>query len=193
MAKIKLAVDASKLLGVPKYTPIIHSERKFNTMNENNNVNMSAPWNILFKQIKELFKYDSEITVCYTEEEPYIIDILVDSEDKFNALTQLMPPEKEFGNVKVQIRVVSSNKEKTDRELFETLFKGNQIFSRVISSKLPTGDEIGFVMFQPWVAQYYADNLRDPFGNNNELYADIAREVFGPRDGMQYSTIPIQE
>lgn len=162
-------------------------------MNENTNVKLSSPWDIFVKQLKELFKYDPDIKVLYTDEEPYKIDILVDSEDKYIALTQLMPPEKEFGNVKIQINIVPSNKEKTDRELFETLFKENPVFSKVVSSKLPTGEEIGFVLFQPWVAQYYADNLRDPYGNNNELYADIAREVFGPRDGMQYSTSLVKE
>ena len=162
-------------------------------MNENMNVKLSAPWDIFFKQIFELFRYDNDIAVTHTEDDPYRITILVNSADKYNALLQLMPTEKEFGNVTVSIDIVPSNKEKSDRELLETLFKGNQIFSKVVSSKLPTGDEINFVMFLPWVAQYYADNLRDPYGNNNELYADIAREVFGSRNNLQYSTALMRE
>lgn len=150
---------------------------------------LSSPWDIFVKQLKELFKDDPDITVVlFTEEEPYIIDILVDSEDKYNALTQLMPPEKEFGNVKVHIRVVPSNKEKTDADLFAILFKDNPVLRGIVPRTLPAGDEINFLMFKPEVAQYYADNLMDPYGNNNELYADIAREVFGNRDGIQYST-----
>lgn len=157
-------------------------------MNENTNAKLSSPWDIFVKQLKELFKDDPDIAVLFTEEEPYIIDLLVDSEDKYNALTQLMPPEKEFGNVKVQIRVVPSNKEKSELELFEILFKNNPVLCETIERTLPDGDVIGHLMFKPKVAQYYADNITDPYGNNNELYADIAREVFGERDGLYYNT-----
>lgn len=159
-------------------------------MIENNKIGFGlfSPWDIFVKQLKELFKDDHDITVLFTEEEPYIIDLLVDSEDKYNALTQLIPPEKEFGNVKVQIRVVPSNKEKTDVDLFVVLFKDNPVLRGIVPRTLPSSDEINYLMFKPEVAQYYADNLRDPYGNNNELYADIAREVFGDRDGIQYST-----
>lgn len=157
-------------------------------MNENANVKLASPWNIFVKRIEKLFEFDSGIKVCHTDEEPYKVDILVDSEDKCNALMQLMPPEKEFGNVTIQINIIPSNKKKTDRELFEILFKGNMIFFEVTSGKLPARDEIDFVMFKPWVAQYYADNLMDPYGNNNELYADVAREVFGSRGMIQYGT-----
>lgn len=187
MAKLQCLVDPNTLVGALHGEPIIYNERTNNAMSENNNIKMASPWNIFAKRIHELFKYDDDIHVLYSDEDPYHIQIMVDSEDKYNALTQLMPPEKEFGNVKVQIDVVPSNKEKTDRELFETLFDGNPIFSNVITNKLPTGDEINFVMFKPYVVQYYVDNLRDPYGNNNELYGDIAEEVFGTRDGVQYS------
>lgn len=159
-------------------------------MNENTNVKLSSPWDIFVKQLKELFGYDRDIKVLYTDEEPYKIDILVDSEDKYNALTQLMPPEKEFGNVKVQINIFASNKEKNDCDLFAILFKDNPILRGIVPRTLPAGDEINYLMFNPEVAQYYADNLMDPYGNNNELYADIARTVFGNRDGIQYSTWP---
>lgn len=159
-------------------------------MVENNKIGygLSSPWVIFYKQLKELFKNDRDITICFTEEEPYIIDILVDSEDKYNALTQLMPPEREFGNVKVQIRVVPSNEEKNDCDLFAILFRDNPILRGIVPRTLPAGDEINYLMFKPEVAQYYADNLMDPYGNNNELYADIAHAVFGDRDGIRYST-----
>lgn len=162
-------------------------------MNENTNVKLSSPLVIFFKQLCKLFMHDPDINIQWedTEGKDYenrAIEILVDSEDKYNALTQLMPPKKEFGNVKVQIRVVPSNKEKTELELFEILFKNNPVFCETIERTLPAGDVIGHLMFRPKVAQYYADNITDPYGNNNELYADIAREVFGERDGLYYNT-----
>lgn len=157
-------------------------------MSEKKNVSMAAPWAIFYKRLCQLFRYDSDITVYLTEEEPYKINILVESKDKYNALMQLMPSEKEFGNVKVQINVVPSNGKKTDRDLFEILFKDNDALEAIIPRKLPAGDEIYYLMFAPKVVQYYADNLMDPYGNNNDLYADIAREVFGVRDGIQYGT-----
>lgn len=151
-------------------------------------VKLSTPWTIFMEKMKKLFEGDKDITVTYDDTDIHMIKVLVDSQDKYEALVKLLPTMKEFGNVKVLINVVPSNKTKTRRELFETLFKDNPAFSNIVTRKIMGDSTVDYIMFKPRVAQYYADNLSDPYGNNSELYADIAREVFEDNGGTMYST-----
>ena len=152
-------------------------------------VKLSTPWTIFTEKMKKLFEGDKDITVTYDDDDIRMIKVLVDSQDKYEALVKLLPTMKEFGNVKVLINVVPSNKTKTKRELFETLFRDNPVFSNVTTRKMVDGALVDYVMFKPDIAQYYADNISDPYGNNNELYADIAREVFEGNGDVMYSTV----
>lgn len=151
-------------------------------------VKLSTPWTIFVEKMKKLFEGDKDITVTYDDTDIHMIKVLVDSQDKYEALVKLLPTIKDFGNVKVLVNVVPSNKTKTRRELFETLFKDNPVFSKIFIQKMKDGSVINYVMFEPDIAQYYADNISDPYGNNNELYADIAREVFEDNGDVMYST-----
>lgn len=156
----------------------------------NTNMKLSAPWDIFAKRMRKLFEGDSDITIEHDDTDIPMIRVLVDSQDKYEALTKLLPSIVEFGNVKILINVVPSNKEKTYRELFETLFEGNPAFSNVIGKYVDVAGKVfaEYVMFKPKIAQYYADNLMDPYGNNNELYANIAKDVFRPIEGIRYGT-----
>lgn len=155
---------------------------------ENIELKLSAPWHVFAEKMKTLFEGDKDITVTCADDDIHMIKVLVDSQDKYEALVKLLPTIKEFGNVKVLINVVPSNKTKTRRELFETLFKDNPVFSTILTKMTPADIEATYVMFKPKVAKYYADNLSDPWGYNNELYADIAREVFDDAVGIMFST-----
>ena len=155
---------------------------------ENIELKLSTPWTIFTEKMKALLEGDKDITVAYDDTDIPMIKVLVDSQDKYEALVKLLPTMKEFGNVKVLINVVPSNKTKTRRELFETLFKDNPVFSTILTRMTPADIEATYVMFKPEVAKYYADNLSDPWGYNNELYADIAREVFSDQAGIMFST-----
>ena len=151
-------------------------------------VKLSAPWHIFAEKMKKLFEGDKDITVTYTDDNIHMINVLVDSQDKYEALVKLLPTMKEFGNVKVLIDVVPSNKTKTRRELFETLLKDNPVFSCIFTTKTPDDTEIDYVMFKPKIASYYADNLQNPWGYNSELYENIAREVFEDTEGVMFTT-----
>ena len=158
-------------------------------MNNNEKVNMSSPWVIFSKQMEKLFEGDRDISVLYDDSDIKKITLYVDNQDKYEALAKLIPTVKEFGNVKLLINVLPSNRKKCDLELFKIAFKDNPAFANIVTRVLPDGETyIGYVLFKPEVAQYYADNLLDPYGNNNELYADIAKEVFGNKDGIRFST-----
>lgn len=149
---------------------------------------LSTPWAIFTEKMKKLFEGDKDITVTYGDGNIHMIKVLVDSQDKYEALVKLLPTIKDFGDVKVLINVVPSNKTKTRRELFETLFKDNPVFSTILTKMTPADIEATYVMFKPKVARYYADNLSDPWGYNNELYADIAKEIFDDAAGIMFST-----
>jgi len=149
---------------------------------------LATPWTIFTEKMKKLFEGDKDITVTYNDDDIPMIKVLVDSQDKYEALVKLLPTMKEFGNVKVLINVVPSNKTKTRRELLDTLFKDNPVFSTILTSMTHADIEATYVMFKPKIASYFADNLQNPWGYNNELYADIAREVFSDQAGIMFST-----
>lgn len=155
---------------------------------ENVEIKLSAPWHIFTEKMKKLFEGDKDIAIEYDDTDIHMIRVLVDSQDKYEALVKLLPTTKKFGNVNVLINVIPSNKAKTKIELFETLFKDNPVFSDILTMETPDGTDIDYVMFKPKVASYYADNLQNPWGCNNELYENIAREVFSDTDGIMFST-----
>lgn len=165
---------------------------------------LSSPWVIFYKEINAMFEYDPEIKVVFDEEEN-IVKLYVDNPDKADALSQILPKEKEFGAVTLKIEVVPANKEATERanvanklrtvlrgngELIENALIGNPAF---VYSKTITGvftNPITYIVFMNKVVQYYTDSLSDINGVTSTLYQDIAKDIFLPFDGIFYCTVP---
>lgn len=157
---------------------------------------LSPGWCIRYSQIAALFKYDPEVHVIF-DEDNYEIKLYVDDDDKASALATLLPDEYDFGNVTLKVQVVPANgKEVTlinDNtsldELFETAFCGNGafVFAKTVNGVMLL-DGITYVVFNKQVVQYYTDNLSDYFGNCSTLYQEIAKDVFGERPNLYYST-----
>ena len=158
---------------------------------------LSPPWCQRYSQIAALFKYDSEVHVIF-DEDNYEVKLYVDDDNKAAALTVLLPEEYEFGNIRLKVQVVPANGDNADAnidedtpldELFELAFSGNGAFSfaKTIHGVMLL-DGITYVVFNKQVVQYYTDNLSDYFGNCSTLYQDIAKDVFGERQNLYYST-----
>ncbi len=144
-------------------------------------MNLSAPWNLFYNKLQELFKNDPEIHMEFKDEKG--INLYVDSQDKAEALEVLLPATKSFGNVTVSINVIPANSETyNDLQLFEKAFKGNPIFVTTEEISLPTGDEIKAVVFKKEVAQYYSDDISQNRGYTSTLYQHLANEVFNKTD-----------
>ena len=160
-------------------------------INKDKNVKLAPPWSIFFEELYAMFVNDPDVIVrdMGIEDDIYKIEMLVDSIDKAEALSILIPAEKKFGNITVKVNVVPPNhKEMTHAELYRKAFRDNLAVDRVLDSALPTGDPMVYIEFSKEVVQFYADNLRDPEGFKSTLYQDIAKDIFEGKPGVCYCT-----
>lgn len=143
-------------------------------------VGLSAPWDNFYSEIVELFGIDPDIHNISFDREDYIINLYVDNQEKYEALSAILPRAKTFGNVTVEIVVVPANSVNgmTDKELFEKAFEGNPAFSRSESIEGFFTNPITYVVFKPEVVQYHNDDIGDIDGKCTTLYKEIAKNVF---------------
>ena len=149
---------------------------------------LSPPWVILYREIEALFKDDPEVRVIFDEDE-IEIKLYVENAEKADALTQLLPAEKEFGNVTAKITVIPANALSSSKlSLYLAAFKGNPALSYVQTVHGIYTNDINYVVFRNKVVQYWTDNLRDINGLCSTLYQEIAKDVFGESEGIFFCT-----
>ena len=149
---------------------------------------LTPPWVEYYNKVNALFGQDPDILVEYDEDER-IINLKVNGQDKADALMQLLPTEKWFGNIVVKVNVIPANKMPQKIDLFKKAFEGNPIFSYAISVDTGmTSNTFNFVVFKHLICQIWQDNLGDINGNVTTLYEDLAREIFEDVDGILYNT-----
>lgn len=154
-------------------------------------IKMSAPWDIFYREINELFKEDPTIKVVY-DEETKEIKLYVQSPLKATALNELLPPEMEYGNVSQKITVVPANGFSVNgtegANKFAIAFNGNPVLSRIVTSGEIFSIPFTYVVFRKEVVQYFNDDLGDVNGQCSTLYQEIAKNVFGTVDGVYFCT-----
>ena len=151
-------------------------------------VRLSPPWVTYAKELQELFRYDPEVVVKFNEEDS-TVKLYVDNTDKANALTELLKPCQEFGNVTVRVEVYPANMEyKTPLDLMKTAFKGNSVCSQIKTVEDAFGNKFNYVAFDYKVAQFFNDDMSDLNGNKTMLYKDVAEDVFKEHDGIFFCT-----
>ena len=92
-------------------------------------LNLASPWVIFYHEVQALFEKDEDIKITF-DEENYVIKLYVTGTDKAAALEELLPQEKDFGNITLKIEVIPANNENpTFKELYERALTGNPIFS----------------------------------------------------------------
>lgn len=158
------------------------------------NFKLSSPWVEFYNEIEALFLNDPDVQVEYDEETPEV-KLLVDGQEKADALTQLLPTQKVFGKVVLKITVVPSNEDSNDvASLIRKAFKGNPALAYVLKY---TGDvfrfPVTYAVFAREVVQYFNDNLNDFWGNRTTLYQDIAKNVFSEIEGVFFCTEPDED
>lgn len=151
------------------------------------NMKLSPPWITFVNEIKALFGEDPEIKIMY-DEDSYTLKLFVDNTDKADALTKLIPEEKEFGNVTLKIEVVPANSDDDSADrLFKKAFFGNPVMKNVATFDTPFG-KITYAVFEKKVVQFFNDQMDDINGNKSTLFQEIARDVFGMDRGVYYCT-----
>lgn len=152
------------------------------------NLNLSAPWEIFYKKMEAMFGNDPEITININRD-TNIVMLYVRNTDKADALTQLLPEQKEFGNITVEIRVVPANDIKDTVSLYETAFKDNPVFTYAEDGDGTTiGEGTTFVVFAREVVQYFNDSLDDVNRIESTLYQTIAKDIFEDDPKVKYCT-----
>lgn len=147
---------------------------------------LSAPWVNFYNEIKALFEQDPEIKISFDEETPEV-KLFVENNRKADALTQLLPAEKEFGNVTLKVTVVPANEELSKLDLISEAFFGNPALSYVWKAVTPLG-EFDYAVFENKVVQYFNDDMRDINGNRSTLYQELAKDVFGEEANLCFCT-----
>lgn len=153
---------------------------------------LSPPWCVYAHDFSAMFKYDPDVKVVFDEEE-LKLNLYVENPEKADALMQIIPTEKDFGNVKLTIAVIPADKtegnfEGSTTELMQTAFEGNGAVADIkeVTGMFPT--PVTYVLFRKEVVQYFSDNLSDYYGNRSTLYADIAYEIFNVESTVFFCT-----
>ena len=150
-------------------------------------VNLSAPWITFVHEIQALFEQDPDIEVVFDSEE-LEVKLYIDNYKKAEALSQLLPVEKEFGNVMLKIMVIPSNTPNEDTlDLISNAFEGNPVFEYTHTVNSAIGS-FSYAVFTKGVAQFFNDQLDDIHGNKSILYQDVAKDVLGQKDGIFFCT-----
>lgn len=149
-------------------------------------LNLSSPWVEFYREIEAMFKEDPQIKVVY-DEEGNTVKLYVEDSDKADALSQILPTEKSFGNVTINIEVIPANVSSNSKfPLFRKAFEGNPVFSYATSSSGVF--EINYVVFKNKVVQYPNDDISDVNGLRSTLYQNIADDIFTNREGIYFCT-----
>ncbi len=149
-----------------------------------------SPWMVFYREIDAMFKRDPEVQVVY-DEDAQVIKLFVDNTSKADALAQILPDEKEFGNVTVQIVVIPSNNllQSSQDDLFRRALYYNDAVTSIETTKdIPGFPCLTYVIFAKEVVQYFTDNLGDYYGITSTLYQDIAKDIFVNTEGVYFCT-----
>lgn len=139
-----------------------------------------SPWVNLKKEIEILFARDPEVEIELSiDGDVKVIMLRVNNSDKAEALERILPKEKTYGNVTVNIMVIPANTpdDWSILDTFEKAFKGNDAFTGSKESVTPFGT-FQYVMFDPRVVQYPNDDIGDANQIKSTLYQEIAKDVF---------------
>lgn len=162
-----------------------------------NKLKISPPWEVWASKLQELFAADPDVEVVKTlDGERKSVRLYVQSEDKADALAQLLPEKETFGGVEVSVKVLPGNEEEkpSAADLLRRAFAGNPALADV--DEVPAGPGapcLAYALFRPEVVQFWADNLGHPQGLVTTLFEDVATEVLtGPgAAGLVFATAPV--
>lgn len=152
-------------------------------------VSISSPWISYVRKIEALFEPDPEIKIDFDNDD-LNLKLYVEDAAKADALTQLLPAEKSFGNVNLKITVIPANANKESAiSLFQKAFAGNPILNYIEGTEDTFSNPLYYFVFRNEVVQYFNDNLADIHGLESTLYQNLANEIFeGCHEGVLFCT-----
>lgn len=166
-------------------------------------VALSSPWVRYFHEVEAFFVGDENIHVDLDNDEK-VMTIYVNGDKKAAVLEELLAGEKNFGEVKLVVRVVPANKkafaasgepksnDSVEKKL-HNLFDGNVNVVEIATNPILPFQNLVYVVFQCKVLQYFSDDLGDLYGLESTLHEDVARDIFGDKFGgeVYFCTAPV--
>ena len=151
---------------------------------------LSPPWVIFYSEVDAMFKNDDDVMVVYDEEENEI-KLYVEGEEKAGAMSELLPTEKQFGNVTLKVTVVPANGLLLNQKVsdaYRAMFEGNSAVDYIEDVEGVFSNDLHYVVFAKEVVQYFTDDLGDAHGVRSTLYQEIAKDIFENQDGVYFCT-----
>ena len=164
---------------------------------------LSAPWILLYRKIDAMFKLDNDIKVIFEDlDAAKKIKIYVEDPNKADALKKILIPEVQFGTMPVSIEIISVDSDRSRRytrrrvmtdpndaaDIFIAAFSSNRAFAYANKIEGIFTNPIYYVVFDKVVVQYFTDDIGDVNGICSTLYQEIAKDIFKPFDGVHYCT-----
>ena len=110
-------------------------------------LDLVSPWVDFFREMEAMFAKDKDVKVIFDEDD-LVIRLLVEDQDKAEALEKLLVKEKTFGSVTVKVVVVPANKLKSKNDdLFRAAFSGNEALVDVQTLEGAFSNPITFVVY----------------------------------------------
>lgn len=150
-------------------------------------VKLSAPWIQYVNAVKALFEKDKEVDVVY-DDDANLLKLFVEESSKAEALSELLPTEKNFAGVTLKINVIPANTKESAAMKFAKAFRGNPILKDTLTISEAFSNPLTYFIFAKEVVQYYNDDLSDPHGLRSTLWQVVANDVFDDHDGVIFCT-----
>lgn len=157
-------------------------------------LNLASPWQIHRQKLAALFELDEQVTISPVEqsESGYTVTVSVNNHAKAAALRQILACP-EFGNVRLAVVVIDTAAEETPADVLRAAFAYNRLFRGVEVANDPTGTDWTYLIAEPDVVQFPADNMSDYRGNVTALVADAARDALNLDAGTAVCTAALNE
>lgn len=158
-------------------------------------LDLASPWQIHRQKLAAIFQYDEQVTVgpVETTESGASVTVSVSNRAKAAALRKLLACP-EFGNVRLSVAVIDTAEEtETPADILRAAFAYNPLFRGVEVNADPTGTDWTYLVTEPDVVQFRADNLGDYRGNMSMLAMVAARDVLNLDAGVAVCTAALDE
>lgn len=162
------------------------------TYDDKKTIGLAAPWTTYYKMLKVLLEGDPAVKVRFDPNLREIRIFVADDQEKAEALRDILPPVRVFGNIEIDIIVVYPNEDEvldvSKIDLVEKAFKGNQNIAYIKKVQGVFNNPINYVVCKNKVVQFFNDDMSDLHGMCSTLYQDIAKEVIGEDEGVFFCT-----
>ena len=149
---------------------------------------LSSPWMIYQRKLAAFFREDPGVNILY-DEDAKEVKLYIENAAKADALSQLLPHEKKFGNVTLKVTVHSGNLGSTSKmTLFGRALDGNRAVAYMKTVSCLAGDMAYFIVFKKEVVQYFTDDIGDLHGIHSTIYQDLANDIFENHENVFFCT-----